>query len=40
MIRPGIDLEHQDAFDLRWIREPFLSDEERHGLVVVHGQDR
>ena len=36
-IRPGIDLEHQDQFDLRWIREPFLSDEEEHGLVVVHG---
>ncbi|MDQ4086641.1 MAG: serine/threonine protein phosphatase [Pseudomonadota bacterium] len=36
-IRPGIDLEHQDQFDLRWIREPFLSDPEEHGLVVVHG---
>lgn len=36
-IRPGIDLEHQDQFDLRWIREPFLSDQEHHGLVVVHG---
>jgi serine/threonine protein phosphatase 1 len=36
-IRPGIDLEHQDQFDLRWIREPFLSDDEEHGLVVVHG---
>jgi serine/threonine protein phosphatase 1 len=36
-IRPGIDVEHQDQFDLRWIREPFLSDEEEHGVVVVHG---
>lgn len=36
-IRPGIDVDHQDQFDLRWIREPFLSDREEHGLVVVHG---
>ena len=36
-IRPGIDLAEQDQFDLRWIREPFLSDEEQHGLIVVHG---
>lgn len=36
-IRPGIDLAEQDQFDLRWIREPFLSDQEEHGLVVVHG---
>ncbi len=36
-IRPGIDLAEQDQFDLRWIREPFLSDKEEHGLVVVHG---
>jgi len=36
-IRPGIELMHQDQFDLRWIREPFLSDEEEHGMIVVHG---
>ena len=36
-IRPGVELEQQDQFDLRWIREPFLSDEEEHGVVVVHG---
>ena len=36
-IRPGVELDHQDQFDLRWIREPFLSDEKAHGLVVVHG---
>lgn len=36
-IRPGIDLAHQDQFDLRWIREPFLSHEQEHGVIVVHG---
>lgn len=36
-LRPGVELEHQDQFDLRWIREPFLSDDEARGLVVVHG---
>lgn len=36
-IRPGIDLVEQDPFDLRWIREPFLSGKEEHGLLVVHG---
>ena len=23
--------------DLRWIREPFLSDAKEHGFIVVHG---
>jgi serine/threonine protein phosphatase 1 len=36
-IRPGIELAEQDQFDLRWIREPFLSFDDQHGLVVVHG---
>lgn len=36
-IRPGIGVEDQDAADLRWIREPFLSDPNEHGFVVVHG---
>ncbi len=36
-IRPGIELLEQEQFDLRWIREPFLSHEEEHGVVVVHG---
>jgi serine/threonine protein phosphatase 1 len=36
-IRPGIAVEHQDARDLRWIREPFLQDESDHGVVVIHG---
>ena len=36
-IRPGLTLETQDRRDLRWIREPFLSDAKEHGFVVVHG---
>jgi calcineurin-like phosphoesterase family protein len=36
-IRPGIAVEEQDQFDLRWIREPFLSDAKEHGFIVVHG---
>ena len=36
-IRPGVPLEAQDAHDLVWIREPFLSSTADHGKVVVHG---
>jgi serine/threonine protein phosphatase 1 len=36
-IRPGIPLESQSLHDLRWIREPFLSDTRDHGMTVVHG---
>ena len=36
-IRPGVELERQKQADLRWIREPFLTDETDHGFVVVHG---
>ena len=36
-VRPGIDLAEQSQFDLRWIREPFLSDVTERGFVVVHG---
>lgn len=36
-IRPGIDIEEQNVSDLRWIREPFLTDAKEHGFVVVHG---
>ena len=36
-LRPGIDLDQQVADDLLWIRMPFLSSEEDHGGVVVHG---
>ncbi|MBR1223773.1 serine/threonine protein phosphatase [Bradyrhizobium sp. AUGA SZCCT0176] len=36
-IRPGISLSSQSGEDLLWIREPFLSSEEDHGILVVHG---
>ena len=36
-IRPGVPLAEQSPSDLRWIREPFLSDATGHGFVVVHG---
>jgi serine/threonine protein phosphatase 1 len=36
-IRPGIPLEEQNANDLLWIREDFLTDSRDHGAVVVHG---
>jgi len=36
-IRPGVGLEEQDRHDLRWIREPFLTDIKEHGFMVVHG---
>ncbi len=36
-IRPGLALDQQSREDLRWIREPFLSDMGDHGFVVVHG---
>lgn len=36
-IRPGTSLADQAQTDLRWIREPFLTDERDHGHVVVHG---
>jgi serine/threonine protein phosphatase 1 len=36
-IRPGVAVEQQDRKDLRWIRDPFLSDTKEHGFVVVHG---
>jgi serine/threonine protein phosphatase 1 len=36
-IRPGVALTSQSAEDLLWIREPFLSSEEDHGVLVVHG---
>jgi serine/threonine protein phosphatase 1 len=38
-IAPGVPLEEQRTHDLRWIREPFLSHEEPHGPVVVHGHN-
>ncbi len=36
-IRPGLAIEDQDPHDLRWIRDPFLTDAKEHGFVVVHG---
>jgi serine/threonine protein phosphatase 1 len=36
-IRPGVEVDEQRQSDLRWIREPFLSDDTDHGFVVVHG---
>ena len=36
-IRPGVALDDQTPADLRWIREPFLSSEQAHGSVIVHG---
>ena len=36
-IRPSIALSSQSTEDLLWIREPFLSSEEDHGALVVHG---
>jgi serine/threonine protein phosphatase 1 len=36
-IRPGVPMGEQTTADLRWIRDPFLSDTTEHGFVVVHG---
>ncbi|MEG3123098.1 metallophosphoesterase [Sphingomonas sp. GB1N7] len=36
-IRPGVKIEEQQPQDLRWIRQPFLSDGHDHGCMVVHG---
>nr|WP_294850409.1 metallophosphoesterase [uncultured Sphingomonas sp.] len=37
-LRPGRSLAAQSQDDLRWIRSPFLEDEEAdHGFMVVHG---
>ena len=36
-IMPGVAFSDQSAQDLLWIREPFLSSDEDHGALVVHG---
>ncbi len=36
-IRPGVPLAEQRVEDLLWIRGPFLSSPDDHGVVVVHG---
>ena len=36
-IDPRLPIDQQRSRDLRWIREPFLSHDGSHGVVVVHG---
>ena len=36
-VRPGVPLPEQKQSDLRWIRHPFLDNEDDHGFIVVHG---
>ncbi len=36
-IRPGVPLDDQSPAELMWIRDRFLSSEDDHGYVVVHG---
>lgn len=36
-VRPGIAVDRQDAHDLLWIRDPFLSSDHIFDRVVVHG---
>jgi serine/threonine protein phosphatase 1 len=36
-VRPGIDLSHQSAEDLLWIRDDFLGYKGSFGKIVVHG---
>lgn len=36
-IRPGVPLDRQEAHDLLWIRNEFLTSEQSHGKIVVHG---
>lgn len=36
-VRPGVPLDQQDARDLMWIREEFLSSHAAFGKIVVHG---
>jgi serine/threonine protein phosphatase 1 len=36
-LRPGVPLSDQRQSDLRWIREPFLDNDDDHGFIVVHG---
>ncbi len=36
-VRPGVPLSEQTQSDLRWIRRPFLENDDDHGFIVVHG---
>ncbi len=39
-ICPGVPIDRQSGEDMRWIREPFLTDERDHGMIVVHGHSQ
>jgi len=36
-IRPNVPIASQSVRDLLWIREPFLSSDQNHGLLIIHG---
>ena len=36
-VRPGVKLAEQSQMDMHYIREPFLSTDQKFGLVIVHG---
>ncbi len=36
-IRPGVPVEEQENYDLRWIRGEFLSKDKVHDKMIVHG---
>lgn len=36
-IRPGVPLDQQALHDLIWIRDDFLTSDQAHGKIVVHG---
>ena len=36
-IMPGVPLQSQARHVMLWMREPFLSDPQEHGLFIVHG---
>jgi serine/threonine protein phosphatase 1 len=36
-VNPDRPLDHQDEFDLLWIRKPFLTSEKEMGRLIVHG---
>jgi serine/threonine protein phosphatase 1 len=36
-VRPGVPLEAQNAWDLLWIRNEFLTSRQRFGKLVIHG---
>lgn len=36
-VRPGVALDAQNSFDLRWIREEFLDHKDQFEMTIVHG---